>query len=185
MIKDVLSQAREGMDKSLDSLKSDLAAIRTGRASTALVEKLRVPYYGTPTPMQQVAVISVPEPQLIVIRPFDPSSLKDIERGIMQSDLGITPNNDGKVIRLAIPPLTEERRRDLAKGVSVRVEECRVAIRNQRRDALEFLRELEKEKEISEDDFYKGRDELQKITDDHIDKSGEIGATKEQEILAL
>jgi ribosome recycling factor len=185
MIKEVLSQAREGMDKSLESLRNDLAAIRTGRASTGLVEKLMVTYYGTPTPLQQLAVISVPEAQLIVIRPFDPGSIKDVERGIMQSDLGIMPNNDGKVIRLQIPPLTEERRRDLAKTVHSRVEECRVSVRNQRRDALEYLRDLEKEKMISEDDFYTGRDEVQKLTDDYVEKAGGIGAAKEQEIMSI
>ena len=185
MIKEVLSQAREGMDKSLEALRNDLASIRTGRASTGLVEKLMVNYYGTPTPLQQLAVISVPEAQLIVIRPFDPGSLKDVERGIMQSDLGIMPNNDGKVIRLQIPPLTEERRRDLAKTVHSRIEECRVSVRNQRRDALEYLRDLEKEKMISEDDFYTGRDEVQKLTDDYVEKAGEIGAAKEQEIMSI
>ncbi|NIP27901.1 MAG: ribosome recycling factor, partial [Phycisphaerae bacterium] len=146
MINEVLGQAREEMEKAIDSLHHDLASIRTGRASTTLVEKIPISYYGTPTPLQQMAVISVPEAQLIVIRPFDPTAIKEIEKGILQSDLGITPNNDGKVIRLAIPPLTEERRKALAKNVQSRIEDGRVSIRNHRRDALEDFRELEKEK---------------------------------------
>jgi ribosome recycling factor len=185
MINEVLGQAREEMEKAIDALHHDLASIRTGRASTALVEKIPISYYGTPTPLQQMAVISVPEAQLIVIRPFDPTAIKDIEKGILQSDLGITPNNDGKVIRLAIPPLTEERRKALAKNVHARIEDGRVSIRNHRRDALEDLRELEKEKLISEDDFYRGRDELQELTDEFIKKAEEIGKAKEEEIMSI
>jgi len=185
VLNEVLEQTREEMNKSIESLRHDLASIRTGRASTALVEKIPVSCYGTPTPLQQAAVISVPEAQLIVIRPFDPSTLKEIERGILQSDLGITPNNDGKIIRLQIPPLTAERRKSLAKSVHTRVEEGRVAIRNHRRDALADLREFEKEKLISEDDFYRGRDELQELTDEFIRKAEEIGKGKEEEIRSI
>ena len=185
MIDEVLEQVREDMDKSLDSLRNDLASIRTGRASTSLVDKLPIEIYGSPMTLQQLAVISVPEPQMIIIRPFDPGTLKDIERGIMQSNLGITPNNDGKIIRLIIPPLTEERRRDLAKQVNTRVEDCKVSVRNHRREGLELLRELEKDKEISEDDFYRGRDELQKLTDEFVEKSDEIGKAKSEEIMSI
>jgi ribosome recycling factor len=185
MINEVLGQAREEMEKAIEALRHDLASIRTGRASTALVEKIPISYYGTPTPLQQMAVISVPEAQLIVIRPFDPTAIKDIEKGLLQSDLGITPNNDGKVIRLAIPPLTEERRKSLAKNVQARIEDGRVSIRNHRRDALADLRELEKEKMISEDDFYRGRDELQELTDEFIKKAEEIGKAKEEEIMSI
>lgn len=185
MINEVLGQTREEMEKAIEALRHDLASIRTGRASTALVEKIPISYYGTPTPLQQMAVISVPEAQLIVIRPFDPTAIKDIEKGLLQSDLGITPNNDGKVIRLAIPPLTEERRISLAKNVHARIEDGRVSIRNHRRDALEDLRELEKEKMISEDDFYRGRDELQELTDEFIKKVEEIGKAKEEEIMSI
>ncbi len=185
MINDVLNETRAEMRKSLESLSNDLASIRTGRASTSLVEKIRVNYYDMPTPMQQLALISVPEAQLITIRPYDPSAIKNIERAILQSDLGITPNNDGKLIRLKIPSLTEERRKTLAKQVHTRVEEARVSIRNHRRDALEYLRELEKEKEITEDDFYTGKDKLQDLTNEFVKKADEIGKAKEEEIMSI
>jgi ribosome recycling factor len=135
--------------------------------------------------LQELALISIPEPQLIAIRPYDPGALKQIERAIMQSDLGMTPNNDGKIIRLQVPTLTEERRRSLVKAASKRVEEARISIRNTRRDKLDDLREFEKEKMISEDDFYLGRDQMQKLTDDYIKKIDEIGAAKEKEILEV
>jgi ribosome recycling factor len=146
---------------------------------------LVVEYYGTPTLLQELALISVPEAQLIAIRPYDPGALKHIEKAILQSDLGLTPNNDGKIIRLQIPTLTTERRRDLTKAASRRVEEARVSVRNIRRDKLEDLRDFEKEKMISEDEFYTGRDELQKLTDDYIKKIDEIGVAKEKEILEV
>jgi len=185
MINDVLNETRAEMRKSLESLSNDLSSIRTGRASTSLVEKIRVNYYDMPTPMQQLALISVPEAQLITIRPYDPSAIKNIERAILQSDLGITPNNDGKLIRLQIPSLTEERRKTLAKQVHARVEEARVSIRNHRRDGLEYLRELEKEKEITEDDFYTGKDKLQDLTNEFVKKADEIGKAKEEEIMSI
>lgn len=182
MINDVLTEAKKAMDKSVEALHADLASLRTGRASTGLVNKLLVEYYGTPTMLQELALVSIPEPQLIAIRPFDPGALKHIERAIMQSDLGMTPNNDGKIIRLQVPSLTEERRRNLVKTAAKRTEEARVSIRNTRREKLDDLREFEKEKMISEDDFYTGRDQLQKLTDDYIKKVDDIGATKEKEI---
>lgn len=185
MIKDVLAEAKAAMQKSVEALQADLASMRTGRASTGLVNKLLVEYYGTATMLQQLALISVPEPQLIAIRPHDPGALKFIEKAIMQSDLGLTPNNDGKIIRLQIPALTTERRRDLTKSASKRVEEARVAVRNIRRDKLEDMREFEKEKLVSEDEFYGGRDELQKLTDDYIKKIDEIGLAKEKEIMEV
>ncbi|NJN93415.1 MAG: ribosome recycling factor [Anaerolineales bacterium] len=185
MINDVLNEAKKAMDKSIEALNVDLAALRTGRASTGLVNKLLVEYYGTPTMLQELALVSVPEPQLIAIRPYDPGALKHIERAIMQSDLGMTPNNDGKIIRLQVPTLTEERRRNLVKAAAKRTEEARVSIRNTRREKLDDLRDFEKEKMISEDDFYSGRDNLQKLTDDYIKKVDDIGATKEKEILEV
>ena len=185
MINDVMTEAKIAMEKSIDALHADLASMRTGRASTGLVNKLLVEYYGTPTMLQELALVSIPEPQLIAIRPYDPGALKHIERAIMQSDLGLTPNNDGKIIRLQIPSLTEERRRSLVKAVSKRVEEARISVRNTRRDKLEDLRTFEKEKMISEDDFYSGRDQLQKLTDEYIKKIDEIGAAKEKEILEV
>ena len=154
MINDVLDELRQRMLKSVEALQDDLLGIRTGRASPALVEKLPVEYYGTATPLNQMASIAAPEPRLLVIRPWDPSALADIERAILKSDLGLTPMNDGMLIRLSIPRLTEERRRELVKVVSRRVEEARIAVRNLRRDALQDLKEFEKEKMISEDDFF-------------------------------
>ncbi len=185
MIKEVLNSAKEAMGKSAEALSAELGSIRTGRASTALVEKIRVNYYGAPTPMQQLALISVPEAQLITIRPFDPGAIRDIERALLQSNLGITPNNDGKLIRLQIPPLTEERRKTLAKQVHARVEDARVSVRNHRRDTLDDLRELEKEKMISEDDYYGAKEDLQKLTDEYVKKMGDIGKTKEDEIMSI
>jgi ribosome recycling factor len=185
MIDDVLAEARQGMDKAINALTGDLAALRTGRASPALVEKLQVEYYGTPTSLQELALISIPEPQLIAIKPYDPGAMKNIERAILQSDLGLTPNNDGKLIRLQIPSLTEERRRELTKHASKRVEEAKVAIRNIRRSGLEDLKSFEKEKMITEDDFYLGKDEVQELTDEYIKKIDEIGTAKEKEILEI
>jgi ribosome recycling factor len=185
MIKDILREAAERMQSALDSLEEDLAAIRTGRASPALVERLAVDYYGTNTPMIQLASISVPEPRQLLIRPFDPASLKDIERAIMVSDLGLTPNNDGKVIRLSLPQLTEERRRDLVKVLHNRMEETRVRIRNVRRDSMKDLRDFEKEGLISEDDQERGEKELQDLTDKLNEKVEEIGEHKEKEIMEV
>ncbi|RMF04401.1 MAG: ribosome recycling factor [Chloroflexi bacterium] len=185
MINDVLSETKTAMQKSIEALKVDLAAMRTGRASTGLVDKLLVEYYGTPTQLQELALISIPEAQLISIRPYDPGAMKAIEKAILQSDLGLTPNNDGKIIRLQIPRLTEERRRNLTKSASKRAEEARVSIRNIRRSALEDLKNFEKEKMISEDEMYKGRDEVQKLTDEFVKKVDELVAAKEKEILEV
>ena len=185
MIDDVIAEAKAAMNKAVESLKGDLAALRTGRASTALVDKLQVEYYGTPTSLQELALVSVPEAQLIAIRPYDPGAIKDIERAINQSNLGLTPNNDGKIIRLQIPSLTEERRRELTRTAAKRVEESRVSIRNTRRDSISDLKSFENEKMITEDDFYFGRDEMQKLTDDYIKKVDEVGLAKEKEILEV
>ncbi len=182
MVKDVLQDAEHRMNSALKSLEEDLAAIRTGRASPLLVEKLPVAYYGTPTPLVQLATIAAPEPRLLTIKPFDPSSLKDIERAILASQLGLTPHNDGKIIRLSIPPLTEERRKELVKIVHHRMEESRVAVRNVRRDSIDDLREFEKEELISEDERRRGQDELQKLTDKFVERVDDIGARKEREI---
>jgi ribosome recycling factor len=185
MINDVLSEARQSMQKSLEALQADLASMRTGRASTGLVEKLVVEYYGQPTTLKELALISIPEPQLISIRPYDPGGMKAIEKAIMQSDLGLTPNNDGKIIRLQIPRLTEDRRRDLTKSSSRRVEEARVSVRNARRSGLDDLKTLEKEKMITEDDLYLGRDKMQELTDEFIKKIDEAGEQKEKEIMEV
>ena len=185
MLNDVYKEAKEHMDGSIQALEDDLAGIRTGRAHPALVEKLMVEYYGVPTPLIQLASISIPEPRSLLIRPFDASSLRDIERSIQTSDLGLTPNNDGKTIRLNLPPLTEDRRRELVKIVNHRIEEARVSVRNVRRDSIKDLREFENEKMISEDDLKRGEDEMQKINDGYIEKINQTGERKEREILEV
>jgi ribosome recycling factor len=185
MIKDVLKDAEDRMKSTVTVLEEDLIGIRTGRASTGLVEKLMVDYYDTPTPLYQLATISVPEAQLIAIRPFDKSTLKTIEKAILASELGLTPNNDGSIIRLNIPPLTQERRVELKKVVSRRIEEARVSVRNVRRSAIDDLREFEKEKLISEDESEEGQEEIQKLTDKYIHEVEEAGKRKEAEIMEL
>ena len=185
MLKEVYKDAETRMKGAIQSLEEDLSGIRTGRAHPALVEKLPVEYYGTPTPLVQLASISVPEPRSLLIKPFDPATLKTIERSILASDLGLTPNNDGRQIRLNLPALTEERRRDLVKLVHHRLEDSRVAVRNVRRDMIKDLREFEEEKMISEDDLKKGEEELQKITDRFIEEINTIGERKEKEIMEV
>jgi ribosome recycling factor len=185
MIKDLLREAEDKMKKAIEALDADLRTIRTGRATPALVERVMVDYYGVPTPLEQLATISAPEPQLLTIRPYDPSSLKSIERVILASELGLTPNNDGKIIRLVIPRLTQERRAELVKIVHKRVEEAHVSIRNIRRDAMNDLRDFEKEKLVTEDEADRGRDDLQDLTDRYIEKVDESGARKEKEIAEI
>lgn len=184
-ILDILKSADTRMRSTIQNLVEDLAGIRTGRATPALVERLPVEYYGAPTPLQQLATISVPEPRSLLIKPFDPSSLKNIERSILASDLGLTPNNDGKQVRLNLPSLTEERRRDLVKVVHTHLEECRIAVRNIRRDLHNDMREFEKEKLISEDDLERGEKELQEVTDRYIEEINKHGLHKEQEIMEV
>ena len=185
VIKDSIKEADTRMKGALNALEEDLAAIRTGRASPALLERLHVEYYGAPTPLMQLATISVPEARQLLIRPFDGSTLKAIEKAILASDLGLTPNNDGKTIRLNIPILTEDRRRDLVKVVHSRMEDSRVSIRNVRRDLMKDLREYEKEKLLSEDDLETAEEELQKLTDKMIVHVDAIGEKKQKEIMEV
>ena len=185
MINDALKDAQERMNGSVQALEKDLSAIRTGRASPALVENLPVEYYGTPTPLLQLATISVPEPRSLLIKPYDASSLKDVERAIQVSDLGLNPNNDGKSIRLNLPPLTEERRKDLVKIVQARLEEARVSVRIVRRDTIKDMREFEEEKLISEDEMKRGEDDTQKLTDKMVEEINETGERKEKEIMEV
>ncbi len=185
MVEDLFGDADRRMQKAIDVLKQDLAAIRTGRASSALVDRITVDYYGTPTPVSQVATISVPDARLLVIQPWDRKMLVDIEKAIQKSDLGINPSNDGQVIRLAIPPLNEERRRDMVKTVHKKLDEHKVAIRNIRRDAHDKLRDREKKKEISEDELKRSTERLQKLTDRFIEEMDKIGKSKEQEIMEV
>lgn len=185
MTADLLGDAERRMQKAIEALKQDLAAIRTGRASLALIERITVDYYGAPTPINQVATVSVPEARLLVIQPWDKKLLADIEKAIQKSDLGINPNNDGLVIRLNVPPMNEERRRDLVKSLHKKLDEHKVAVRNVRRDIHDKLREREKKKEVSEDELKRSTEKLQKLTDHYIDEMDKVGKTKEQEILEV
>ena len=185
MIKDLLKEIESHMHKSVLSLQEDLLSIRSGRANPGLVEKLHVEYYGSPTPLQQLASISIPEARVIMIKPFDKSVLKAIEKAILASDLGLTPNNDGVAIRLNLPVPTEERRRELVKHVHHRVEEGRVAIRNIRRDAMKDIKDFENEKMITEDDRKRGEDELQKLTDKIMAELDSIQSNKENEVMEV
>lgn len=185
MIKEIIKEADTRMQSAIQSLEETLAGIRTGRATPLLVEKLPVDYYNMPTPLIQLASISVPDPRSLLIRPFDPTTLRAIERAIQVSDLGLTPNNDGKVIRLNLPPLTEERRRDLVKIVHTRLEETRVAVRNVRRDLIKDLRDFEHEKMISEDELEEAEEQLQKLTEYMIELIDEVGEHKQKEIMEV
>ena len=180
-----LKDAEHRMEKAVEALEHELATVRTGRASGGLVENIKVDYYGTPTPMNQVANISVPDARLIVIQPYDRGSIGAIEKALLKSDLGLTPSNDGTVIRLTLPPLTEELRKELAKHVRARVEDARVAVRNVRRDVHDTLRKMEHDSELSQDDLHRAENELQKITDEHIKLIDKVGEDKEQELLTV
>jgi len=185
MVKETLLDAENKMKSALKTLEESLATLRTGRASPMLVEKLLVEYYDIPTPLMQLATISAPEPRLLAIKPFDPTSIKTIEKGILASDLGLTPSNDGKIIRLVIPALTEDRRKELVKIVHHRAEETRIAVRNVRRDSHNDLREFEKEKVISEDDLKRGEEDPQKLTDRHIEMVDKAVEHKQREIMEV
>ncbi len=185
MTADLFTEAERRMQKAIEALKQDLSAIRTGRANSALLDRVLVDYYGTPTPINQVATISVPEARLMVIQPWDRKMLTDIEKAIQKSDLGINPNNDGLVIRLNIPPMNEERRRDMVKTLHKRVDEHKVALRNIRRDVQDKLRDREKKKEVSEDELRRSTERLQKLTDHYIEDMEKVSKSKEQEILEV
>jgi ribosome recycling factor len=185
MVDDIFDDAERRMQKAIEVLKLDLSSIRTGRASAALVDRITVDFYGTPTPVNQVATISVPEPRLLVIQPWDRKMLVEIEKAIQKSDLGINPTNDGQVIRLAIPQLNEERRREMVKSVHKKLDEHKIAVRNIRRDAHDKLREREKKKELSEDELKRSTERLQKLTDRYIEEIDKVGKAKELEILEV
>ena len=183
MIESIYQETREGMNKSIDSLKNEFKKVRTGRASLSILDGIRVEYYGTMTPLNQMSSLSIPESRLITIQPWDVSVIKDIEKAILKSDLGLTPSNDGKLIRISIPPLTEERRKELVKVIHKKGEEHRVTVRNIRRDSNDLLKELKKNGEISEDDAFRAQDQVQKITDEHIKLIDDVCKEKEKEIL--
>ena len=178
-------EAKSGMEKALRSLRADLQKVRTGRASTALLDAIQVDYFGTPTPLNQMANLSTPDPRLIVISPYDKSVIQAVEKAIQASDLGLTPSNDGKVVRIPIPPLTEERRKDLVKQVHRLAEGHKVGVRDARRSALGLLKELESDGSVSKDDRHRAEKKVQKLTDDHVKQIDELSAQKEEEILQV
>jgi ribosome recycling factor len=179
----VLGDARNKMEKAIEAFRRDLSRVRTGRASAALLEGIKVDYYGTAMPLNQVASIAVPESRLLTVQPWDVNILGEIEKAILKSELGLTPSNDGKLIRVSIPPLTEQRRKELVKLVKKMAEECKVAVRNIRREAIERLKDDKKDKKISEDDLFRRQDQAQKITDEFVQKADSVLAEKEKEIL--
>jgi ribosome recycling factor len=183
MIESMYQETRESMQKSIDALENDLKKIRTGRASLSILDDIRVDYYGTLTPLNQMASLSTPESRLITIQPWDVSVIKNVEKAILKSDLGLMPSSDGKVIRISIPPLTEERRKQLVKMIYKKSEEHKISIRNVRRDTNDLLKSLKKDGEISEDDAFKAQDQVQKITDEHIKLIDDVCKNKEKEIL--
>jgi ribosome recycling factor len=183
MLESTYQETRERMKKSIDALNIDLKRVRTGRASLSLLDGIKADYYGTPTPLAQMASLQVPESRLITIQPWDVSAIKEIEKAIMKSDLGLTPSSDGKMIRIAIPPLTEQRRKELVKIVNRTCEEYKVAIRNIRRDSNELIKGFKKDGDISEDDAFKAQDQIQKITDEYVGRVDDIYKEKEKEIL--
>lgn len=184
-VKEIISNIEEKMHKSVDALRVELASLRAGRATPALLEKVMVEYYGTPTPVTQVASVSVPEPRMIVIQPWEKTLIKEIEKAIMKSDLGLNPNSDGVCIRLNLPQLTEERRKDLVKVVHKKAEDFRVVVRNLRRDANDAIKKAEKAKEITEDEAKKGTDDVQKLTDKIMKEIDVVAANKEKEVMEI
>ena len=185
MLNDIYTDTQDRMDKALESLDRDYRKLRTGRASVSLVDSIRIDYYGTSTPLNQLATLTIPDPRTIMIQPWDTSVIGEVEKAILKSDLGLTPMNDGKVIRINIPPLTTERRRELVKVVKKMAEETKVAVRNIRRDANDMIKDLKKEKEISEDDQFRAQEETQRITDDMIKRIDAVYSAKEKEILEI
>jgi ribosome recycling factor len=185
MVDDVLQEAERKMRKAVEITREEFAVIRTGKASTSLLNRVMVDYYGQATPLNQISSITAPEPSLLIVSPYDKSVIKEVEKAILQSDLGLNPVSDGQIIRLPIPKLTEERRRELVKLVRMRAEEGRVAVRNVRREAIEDLREFEKESEITKDDLHRGQEEVQKLTDRFIKEIDEMLKNKEQELMEV
>ncbi|MBM4288114.1 MAG: ribosome recycling factor [Deltaproteobacteria bacterium] len=182
---EIIKEMQRKMDRALEVLRQDFSRIRTGRASVALLEGIKVDAYGTAMPISQVASLAAPEPRLLTVQPWDTALMSDLEKAILRSDLGLTPSNDGKIIRIPIPPLTTERRKELVKATKKMTEESKVALRNLRREANEQLKELKKEKQLSEDEIFKAQDEVQKATDDYIKKVDALGAEKEKEIMSF
>jgi ribosome recycling factor len=185
MIADVKSKTTAAMVKALESFKRDLSKVRTGRASLSLLDDVRVDYYGTPTPLNQVGALAVPEPRLITIQPWEKNLVGEIEKAILKADLGLNPSSDGQLIRLAFPPLTEERRKEMVKQVKRMGEDARVSVRSARREANDALKKLEKDKEITEDDLKRGEKEIQEITDDYVTRVDQVIVEKEKDLMEI
>jgi len=185
MIADVKSQASSAMVKALEAFKRELSKVRTGRASLSLLDDIRIDYYGTPTPLNQVGALAVPEPRMITIQPWEKNLIGEIEKAILKSDLGLNPSSDGQLIRLAFPPLTEERRKEMVKQVKRMAEDAKVAVRNCRREANDTLKKLEKDKEISEDELKRGEKEVQDVTDDYVARIDQVLADKEKDLMEI
>ncbi|WP_305041219.1 ribosome recycling factor [Geoalkalibacter sp.] len=185
MYDDIIKKTRSGMEKAIEALKADFVKVRTGRASTALLDDIRVDYYGNPTPLNQVASLTVPEPRMIAIQPWEKNLISAIEKAILKSDLGLNPSSDGQLVRIVFPPLTEERRKEMVKTTKRMGEEAKIAIRNARRDANEALKKLEKSKEISEDQLKRGEKDVQEFTDQFVKKVDDLVAAKEAEVMEI
>jgi ribosome recycling factor len=185
MYDDILKETKGGMNKAIDSLKKELTKVRTGRASLSLLDDVRVDYYGTPTPLNQIGTLAVPEPRLITIQPWEKQLIPEIEKAVMKADLGLNPASDGQIVRISIPALTEDRRKEMAKLAKSIGENAKISIRNARRDANDMLKQMEKEKEISEDDLKRGEKEVQDLTDNYVGQVDEIVATKEKEVMEI
>jgi ribosome recycling factor len=185
MVQKQLGDAGSRMSSAVEALQHELSTVRTGRASVGIVEHVKIDYYGTSTPLNQLATISTPDPKMILIQPYDKGAVGDITKSLQKSDIGLTPSNDGQVIRLSIPPLTEDRRKELAKQVRKRVEDARVAVRNVRRDVHDHLRKLEHDSEISQDELHRSEQDLQKLTDENVAEVDKLGDEKEQEVLTV
>jgi ribosome recycling factor len=185
MIDDLFTDAARRMSQAVDHTQQEFNSVRTGRASAVLLDRIQVDYYGTPTPLRQLATINVPEPRMLTVQPFDPGSIKAIEKTIQESDLGLTPSNDGKLIRLAIPQLTEERRKELVKIVHRLAEDGRIAVRNVRRDAIQHLKQMVDDGEVGADEEHRGEERVQKLTDDHVHRIDDLLKKKEAEIMEV
>ncbi len=185
MIKEVMQETKDRMEKTLKALKKDMKRVRTGRASMTMLDSVKVDYYGTLTPLAQMASIAIPESRLITVQPWDVSAIKEVEKGILKANLGLTPSSDGKIVRISIPPLTEDRRKEIAKSTRLVCEEFKVAIRNIRRDSNENLKSLQKDGDISEDDSFKGQKQIQELTDEYVIAVDKVYQDKEKEILEV
>ncbi|PLX15982.1 MAG: ribosome recycling factor [Candidatus Muiribacterium halophilum] len=185
MLNDLYSETKQHMSKSIENLQKEYSLLRTGRANPHLLERIQVEYYGAPTPLNQLASVGAPEPRMLIVQPYDKTVIGDIEKAILASDIGITPNNDGNVIRLVFPQLTEERRKDLVKVVKKKEEETKIAIRNIRREKMDIIKDMKKKSDITEDDQKKAQDEIQKITDEYVENTSKIAKAKEEDIMKV